>query len=281
MTDQPGDSGRPPAQESDPGTTTPRETPESPQTVPGANAGMMWIYVATGVIGVLTVLLVGTMLVVTRSGPPSEPKATASPAPTTPTATKPAAAEGSTNIECDGTFIVEIARSTTESADAGVEKAAAEARGGKFLDGAASCSTYADEGVRRVAYVGPFDTLAAACAARVKHGDVGAVLHRMNADQRGHSYCACRNNPALPVLQADAGTDGDVATLLLVSEVQRMLKELGFFKPKIAGDPFGPRTISAVQAFQTDRQLFASGVVDQQTWTALRRSKGDGGRPFC
>jgi peptidoglycan hydrolase-like protein with peptidoglycan-binding domain len=49
----------------------------------------------------------------------------------------------------------------------------------------------------------------------------------------------------------------------------------------VVGDPYGPRTISAVQAFQTDRNLFASGIVDQPTWRALRRSEDSGGRPLC
>jgi len=59
-----------------------------------------------------------------------------------------------------------------------------------------------------------------------------------------------------------------------------MLKALGFFQPKIDGAPYGPRTVSAVQAFQTDRKLYASGVVDQPTWRALKRSDDDG-NPLC
>jgi hypothetical protein len=237
--------------------------------------------VAAIVIGVLTVLLLITTVAVTRSGPTDKPKASSAPASSaTPTAVKMTAAEGSTNIKCDGTFIVEIARSANASADARVETAAAKEKNGKFLDAAASCSTYESEGVRRVAYIGPFDTLAQACAARVKTGDLKAVLRKMDAEQVGESYCVCRDIPTLPVLQSGAGTNGDVATLLTVAEVQRMLKALGFFQPKIDGAPYGPRTVSAVQAFQTDRKLYASGVVDQPTWTALRRSKHDG-RPFC
>ena len=269
MTDPPGHSDAPP-------------DPASP-TLDPISTGTTWIVVAASVIGVLTVLLVGTTVAVTRSGDsPNEPRASAStPAePSSPAPTTPPPAEGSANIDCDGSYIVEIARSGTASADAGVEKAASRARNGKFLDASASCSTYAAEGVRRVAYIGPFDTLAAACAARVKAGNLTAVLHRMNADQRGHSHCVCTNTPD-PVLQAGAGTNGDVATLLTIGDVQRMLKALGHFKPKIVGDPYGPRTISAVQAFQTDRNLFASGVVDQPTWTALQRSKDARGRPLC
>jgi hypothetical protein len=236
--------------------------------------------VAAIVIGVLTVLLLVTTVLVTRSGTTEKPKASAPASSATPTAVKTTAAEGSTNIKCDGTFIVELARSTNASADARVETVAAKEKNGKFLDAAASCSTYESEGVRRVAYIGPYDTLAKACAARVKTKDMKAVLHKMDADQVGDSYCICRDVPKLPVLQSGAGTNGDTATLLMIAEVQRMLKALGFFQPKIDGAPYGPRTVSAVQAFQTDRKLYASGVVDQPTWTALRRSKDDG-RPFC
>lgn len=269
MTDRPGHSA------------APRE--ETSPTLDPVASSTTWIVVAASIIGVLTVLLVGTTVAVTRSGSSTdEPRtsASASAEPSTAATTTPPPAKGSTNISCDGSYIVEIARSDTASADARVKKAAARVRNGKFLDASASCSTYAAEGVRRVAYIGPFKTLAAACAARVEAGNLTAVLHRMDADERGHSYCACTKGPE-PVLQAGAGTNGDVATLLTIADVQRMLKALGLFEPKIVGDPFGPRTISAVQAFQTNQQLFASGVVDQPTWRALKRSKDDSGRPLC
>ena len=247
-----------------------------------SGSGTTWIFVAATVIGLLTVLLVGTTVLVTRSGPEEPSKASTPAATASPTTEEPAAAEGSTNIECDGSFIVELARSTNASDDAGVEKAAADERGGKFLDAAASCSTYASEKVRRVAYVGPFDTLAAACEARVRTGDLAAVPRQMEANQVGPNYCICRKSAeGRPVLQAGAGSDGDVATLLAISDLQRMLKALGFFKPKIEGDPYGPRTVEAVQAFQNDQGMFASGVVDQPTWTALRRGEDEKGNSFC
>lgn len=247
-----------------------------------SGSGTTWIFVAAAVIGLLTVILVGTTVAVTRSGPPEPSKASAPAASASPTPVEPTAAEGSINIECDKTFIVEIARSTTASADAGVEKAAADERGAKFLDAAASCSTYESEGVRRVAYLGPFDTLAAACDARVRAGDLTAVPRHMDANQVGPTYCICRKSAeGRPVLQAGAGSGGDVATLLAIGDLQRMLKALGFFKPKIVGDPYGPRTVEAVQAFQSDQGLFASGVVDQPTWTALRRGADEKGSSFC
>lgn len=262
---------------SDPDVSTVEPLPHDP-----GGSGTTWIVVAATVIGILTVLLVGTTVAVTRSGPPEAPKASAPAATATPTVVEPTAAEGSTNIECDGSFIVELGRSTTASADADVEKTATEQQGGKFLDATASCSTYESEGVRRVAYLGPFDNLAAACDARVESGDLAAVTRKMDADQVGPNYCICRKSAeARPVLQAGAGSDGDVATLLTIGDLQRMLKALGFFKPKIVGDPYGPRTVTAVQAFQTDQNLFASGVVDQPTWAALRRGTAENGSSFC
>lgn len=247
-----------------------------------SGSGTTWIFVAATVIGLLTVLLVVTTVAVTRSGPEEPSKASAPTATASPTTAEPTAADGSTNIECDRSFIVELARSTTTDADAGVEKAAADFRDGKFLDASASCSTYESEGVRRVAYVGPFDTLAAACEARVRIGDVGAVPRQMDANQVGPNYCICRkSNEGRPVLQAGDGSNGDVATLLAIGDLQRMLKALGFFKPKIDGDPYGPRTVEAVQAFQSDQGLFASGVVDQPTWSALRRGEDEKGNSFC
>ena len=266
MTDRPGASRTP--------------TIESPPLDP-SGSGTTWIVVAASVIGVLTVLLLGTTVAVTRSGPPDEPKASAPAETSSPTEVETTAAEGSTNVDCDGRFIVEIARSTTPSTDAAVEEAATKETNGKFLDANASCEKYKSEGVRRVAYVGPFKTLAAACKARVKTRDLGAVLHQMEADKVAPSYCICKDAQTPPVLESGSGTNGNVNVLMAIGDLQRMLKELGFFKPKINGAPFGPRTVTAVQAFQTDRKLFASGAMDQATWTELRRSKDKSGNAFC
>ena len=269
MTDRPGATRTPPV--------------ETPPPLDPSGFGTTWIVVAAGVIGVLTVLLLGTTVAVTKSGPPDEKKTSPAPAETpTPTPAKTsAAAEGSTNIKCDGSYIVELARSTTPSSDADVEAAADKETGGKFLDANASCEKYASEGVRRVAFVGPFETIAAACKARVKTGEVRAVLHQMEADKLGPSYCVCKAPLTPPVLNSGSGTNGNVATLLAIGDLQRMLKELGFFKPKIDGDPYGPKTVTAVQAFQSDQKLFASGSMTQATWAALRRSKDKSGNAFC
>ena len=73
-----------------------------------------------------------------------------------------------------------------------------------------------------MAYVGPFDTLAAACEARVKAGDLErraapderrpgrTQLLRLPEHPRRRGRC-CRRVP---------GTDGDVATLLTIGDVQ-------------------------------------------------------------
>jgi hypothetical protein len=263
-----------------PGATRPPSV-DSPPPLDPSGFGTTWIVVAAGVIGVLTVLLLGTTIAVTKSGPPEEKKVSAPAETPTPSPAKTTAAEGSTNIKCDGTYIVELARSTTPSTDADVETAAEKESGGKFLDANASCEKYKSEGVRRVAFVGPFKTVAAACKARVKTGEVGAVLHQMEADKAGPSFCICKAPLTPPVLNSGSGTNGNVAILLAIGDLQRMLKELGFFKPKIDGDPYGPKTVTAVQAFQSDQKLFASGSMDQATWAALRRSKDKSGKALC
>ena len=63
MTDRPG------------ATRTP--TVDSPPPLDPSGFGTTWIVVAAGVIGVLTVLLLGTTVAVTKSGPPDEKKESA------------------------------------------------------------------------------------------------------------------------------------------------------------------------------------------------------------
>ncbi len=53
----------------------------------------------------------------------------------------------------------------------------------------------------------------------------------------------------------------------LARTVQYLLKAQGY--DVIVDDDVGPQTVAAVQAFQVDNSLPASGIVDNQTWPKL------------
>jgi hypothetical protein len=231
------------------------------------------------VLGVVTVLLVGAVLISTQDNSAS-PERTPEPERTTPTPDTTMATEPLANVQCDDSFVVEIARSNPPYEKSSVENTLARVDGSRYLQADQSCSTYAAAGKRLIAYVGPFDDLAAACAARLKLNDAQAVPRRMNADQKGPNYCAC-SDPNPPTLRAGAGENGNVRVLLLVSEVQRMMKSLGYFAPAVVGDPYGPQTATAVRRFQFSVGLPATGTVNTRTWAALKQGRAPDGARFC
>jgi Putative peptidoglycan binding domain/CHAP domain len=68
--------------------------------------------------------------------------------------------------------------------------------------------------------------------------------------------------------QGDIGAD--------VAEAQRLLTTKGF-SPGAADGSFGPKTRSAVVAFQRSKGLTADGVIGPNTWKALRAGTTTGG----
>lgn len=240
-----------------------------------------WVMLSVVVLGILTVALVGTAVAISTTGGPNEPRASAttpSATPTEPTAS-PTPTTPLANVECDGSYIVELGRSKPPYEKSNVEKLVTDTKDAKYLQANRSCATYAGAGNRLVAYLGPFDSLSAACEKRVESRNLRAVPHRMDAQQRGRNYCACEVD--LPVLRVNDGEDGDRATLMAIGEAQQMLKALGYFEPAVVGDPYGPQTFAAVQAFQLDVGIPATGVVNRPTWAALRKSTAPGGPAFC
>lgn len=239
-----------------------------------------WVMFSVVVLGILTVLLVGTAVAISTSGGPDDSRASATPAPS-PTATAtPKPDTPLANVECDGSYIVELGRSDPPYKNSAVEKLVTQTKGAKYLEADQSCSTYKPAGKRLIAYLGPFDALPAACEKRVESRNVRAVPHLMEADQRGRNYCACEVD--LPTLQVNDGEDNDPTTLMAINEAQTMLKELGYFEPAVAtGNPYGPQSSSATQGFQADVGLPVTGVLNKPTWAALRRSTPPGARPFC
>jgi peptidoglycan hydrolase-like protein with peptidoglycan-binding domain len=64
----------------------------------------------------------------------------------------------------------------------------------------------------------------------------------------------------LPLQEGASGSE--------VRQVQKHLEEEGFSPGPIDGI-FGPRTKSAVIAFQKSKGIFADGIVGAKTWTTL------------
>ena len=56
-----------------------------------------------------------------------------------------------------------------------------------------------------------------------------------------------------------------------VQMLQLRLNELGYSVGKADAD-YGNKTVKAVESFQSDHGLEATGAVDQATWEALRRA---------
>lgn len=236
-----------------------------------------WLLIVAGLLGIVTVGIVAAAIVVTRSTGVDQPAVSSSAtqsAEPQPTEESPLA-----NIDCNDTFIVEIARSNPPFEQSPVQEALSSTDGAKYLEADASCATYERAGQRLIAYVGPFDTLSEACAAQRDTEDVAAVPRRMNAEQQGRSYCNCEVDA--PTLRQGAGSGGDVAVLLAIAEVQGMLKTLGFFEPAIDGTPYGPMTSTGVREFQLSEGLETTGNVNQATWAAFREVTYDGDRGFC
>lgn len=53
-----------------------------------------------------------------------------------------------------------------------------------------------------------------------------------------------------------------------VAQAQELLNSMGFEAGSVDGI-YGPKTVTAVRAFQKDAELPVSGIVDEQTWDAL------------
>jgi hypothetical protein len=240
-----------------------------------------WIMVMVVLLGVVTVALVGAAVAISTSGGPDEPRASAStPTPSATPTPSPTPSTPLANVECDGSFIVELGRSDPPYEKSDVEKLVTDTEGAKYLQADQSCSTYAPAGNRLIAYLGPFDDLPAACAKRVESGNIRAVPHHMEARQRGRNYCACEVD--LPVLRVNDGEDNDPTTLMAVNEAQTMLKALGYFDPAVVvGNPYGPQSSAATQNLQANVGLPVTGVLNRATWAALRRSTAPGGPPLC
>lgn len=179
------------------------------------------------------------------------------------------------SVGCDDKYLVEFARSYSSAEFASeVVPAMSRIEGSQYLEVSKSCDTFSlplnpSRRPDRVAFIGPYDTLAEACQARFDTGEVKAIPHQLNEDQRGRNFCSCDVQESRPDLREGAGADQDLGTLLWVSEVQQMLRLEGYFDLPVVGAKFGPATKAAVERYQADRGLIVDGFVGAQTWGEL------------
>ena len=75
-------------------------------------------------------------------------------------------------------------------------------------------------------------------------------------------------DPVLPYLSRQLGKPDADHLQRAIREVQRFLKELGFYEGAIDAH-FGPLTEEAVQAFQREQEIAVDGIVGPETWSAL------------
>ena len=81
---------------------------------------------------------------------------------------------------------------------------------------------------------------------------------------------------------AEAGRNTSISLLILekgkyrgdsqIKTLQRLLKDLGYYKKEIDGS-FGGGTFNAVKLFQSDRKIAADGIVGYDTWTQLLKKE--------
>jgi hypothetical protein len=69
-------------------------------------------------------------------------------------------------------------------------------------------------------------------------------------------------------LGENEGIGGQRETL----RVQQWLVRLGYLRPGDIDGDYGPRTRQAVKDYQRDNRLRATGELDEETWTSMRRS---------
>lgn len=218
--------------------------------------------------------------------------ATATPSPTdTPSSTSGPAevsplAIGAdfVNQPCSGEFIVMLAtEDSPEAYDSHLGAAVAGVPKARYLRGADSCQAFVKRGPSTGelvynAYVGPFPTLAGACAALNTLSSETAWTRQLSYPSPDRSLCICETaSEALPVI---GGSDGITSASSLsvrrsIAQVQWVLYEMGINPSREA--IYGHYTAEfdrQVRVFQVQQGLVDraadGGRIGPQTWTALR-----------
>lgn len=236
-----------------------------------------------GVLALAVVALAATGIWLRASGDDPDAAAGSSAEDSTPGSTPSATDEpaddpldlgrGLLNQGCSGAFVVMLASSGDPDAYAATLAPALEAAPeASYLVTDESCGSFNQsvEGNRiYAAYEGPFDSRAAACAARSASAFRGAYVRELDASVGERDVCGCETSAGEPVLSRHDPA-GEVARSYAVTDVQVLLKRAGVKGSGVLNGTFDRAMHQLVRRFQKQQGLAADGVVGTDTWAALR-----------
>ncbi|MGN0063057.1 MAG: peptidoglycan-binding protein [Nocardioides sp.] len=255
---------------------------QAPARPPGGRGGsaLPWI---VGVLSLAVIALAATGIWLrtggddgnpSGQGATSEPTQPASPGSTDEPVDDPLdLGRGLVNQDCTGEFVVMLASSGDPSAYASTLAPALEAApDAAYLVTDESCGSFnqsVDGNRIYAAYEGPFDSRAAACAARSASTFRGAYVRELDASVTERDVCGCETSAGEPVLSRHDPA-GEVARQYAVTDVQVLLKRAGTKGSGVLNGTFDKALHQLVRRFQKENGLEADGVVGTDTWTALR-----------
>jgi hypothetical protein len=126
---------------------------------------------------------------------------------------------------------------------------------------------------RYVVYLGPFATSADACDVKFSAGDRGGIVTRLKAGTTDPVACLCFVTLTRPTLRPGMSTEGSNG--IWIRQLQQLLVDMGRASAGDADGTYDDTTATRIRAFQRDRGLSATGVVDEDTWDALLRKGCD------
>lgn len=178
------------------------------------------------------------------------------------------------NQGCTGRLLVVLASSGDPKADDRTIGAAVDqVPDAKYLRTSRSCETFNQSlngNPIYAAYVGPFDSIAEACAARTETGIAAAYVRTLSTDRELRDICSCQDEAsALPRLSTKTASEPSYDLRLRVYDLQSLLYLAGTNPSNLVTGTFGPETDDMVRSYQREQGLKPDGWVGPQTWGRL------------
>ena len=174
------------------------------------------------------------------------------------------------NQPCTGHYVLAIGKGDGVS---GLAPGLAANPQGHYLDTQKSCEVqWRVDGKptpRWVAYLGPYRSGLQACQVRMTAEHRGTSVSRLQHGSAGPIHCLCYlDYNSMPMLRI--GMTASATDIMWVYALQNLLIEMGRAPDTSATGVFDLATAAAVRAFQQQRHLPVTGVVDADTWRAFQ-----------